>query len=288
MSLKSLIPWQARIAAKIVLSRLPVTNAFWHRLDLFSHGSMDRADYALSVFQSHYERAQFARKGLDFIALELGPGDSVASAIIARAHGASRCFLVDAGAFATRDLSSYRATSNLLIQKGLLAPRLDDASSLEDVLHACGGTYLVKGLESLREVPSQSVDFVWSHAVLEHIRAGEFLSTVKELRRIVRPDGICSHRVDLQDHLGGKLNNMRISSRIWESNWMARSGFYTNRIRMREMVSLFGEAGFTVDVLWKGQWSQLPTPRGALAREFRGLTDADLLTHSFDAVLRPA
>ena len=287
MSLKSLIPWQAKIAAKIVLSRLPVANALWHRMNLFSHGAMDKPDYALGVFQKHYEPASFGRKGMNFIALEIGPGDSAASAVIARAHGAKHCFLVDAGAYATRDLKLYRSVAELLSNRGLAAPDFDDATSFDEVLEISGGVYLTNGLVSLREVPSGSVDFIWSHAVLEHVRRDEFLPTMKELRRILRADGVCSHRVDLQDHLGGKLNNMRISSRLWEQEWMARSGFYTNRIRMRQMLELFGEAGFAVDVPWIGEWQHAPLARKSLAREFRHLGDADLLVYAFDALLRP-
>ncbi len=287
MSLKSLIPWQAKIAAKIVLSRLPVANALWHRMDLFSHGAMDKPDYALGVFRKHYEQAAFGRKGKDFVGLEVGPGDSVASAVIARAHGANRCFLVDAGAYAARDLGLYRSVARLLADRGLDAPGLDGARSLDEVLELSGGVYLTHGLASLSEVPSESVDFIWSHAVLEHVRRDEFLPTMKELRRVLRADGVCSHRVDLQDHLGGKLNNMRVSSRIWEQDWMARSGFYTNRIRMRPMLKLFDEAGFSVDVTWEGKWDRLPTARDTMAREFHHLTEEDLLVYAFDAVLRP-
>jgi predicted SAM-dependent methyltransferase len=255
---------------------------------MFSHGAMDRPDYALGVFKSHYDRTFFARKGRDFVGLEIGPGDSIASAIIARAHGADRCVLVDAGAYATKDLEPYRQVAKLLSDRGLEAPRLDGAASLREVLALCRGEYLTDGLTSLRDVPSASVDFIWSHAVLEHIRVDEFLPTMRELRRIVRSDGVCSHRVDLQDHLGGQLNNMRIPSHLWERDWMARSGFYTNRIRMRQMVGLFEEAGFAVDVPWTAEWSRIPTARSSMAREFHNLSDADLLVYAFDAVLRPA
>jgi SAM-dependent methyltransferase len=288
VSLSRLIPWQAKILAKIVLSRLPVANAIWHRMNMFSHGAMDRPEYALGVFHSHYNRTHFGRKELGFVALEIGPGDSISSAIIARAHGASRCVLVDAGSYATKDLKSYRAIAKLLADRGLDAPVIGEASSLDEILAICGGVYLTNGFASLRDLPSGSVDFIWSHAVLEHIRRDEFLPTMKELRRIIRLDGACSHRVDLQDHLGGGLNNMRIPTRLWERDWMARSGFYTNRIRMRQMVSLFEEAGFVVDVPWVAEWSRVPTARSSLAREFQHLPDTDLLVYAFDALLRPA
>ena len=39
---------------------------------------------------------------------------------------------------------------------------------------------------------------------------------------------------------------MRIPTRWWEADWMARSGFYTNRMRMTEMLGAFEAVGFTV------------------------------------------
>lgn len=94
-----------------------------------------------------------------------------------------------------------------------------------------------------------SIDFIWSQAVLEHIRKSEFLDTMLELHRILRPNGVCSHVVDLKDHLGGALNNLRFSEKLWESNFMASSGFYTNRIRYSEMLDIFHQAGFSVEVV---------------------------------------
>lgn len=44
---KGRLPWWSRIAAKIVLSRLPAGYGLWRRIGLFRHGEMDRTGYAL-------------------------------------------------------------------------------------------------------------------------------------------------------------------------------------------------------------------------------------------------
>ena len=288
MNLKTLIPWHAKIAAKLVLSRIPAAYAFWHRFDLFSHGLMDRPDYAIGVFSSHYDRTDFERKGHGFVAMEFGPGDSALSAVIAQAYGATSCYLVDAGGYATHDVGLYRHTATLLSDRALARSNLADATTFDEVLQRCHAQYLTEGLASLRTLPSQSVDFMWSQAVLEHVRRDDFLPVMKELRRILRPNGACSHTVDLKDHLGGGLNNMRISSRWWEREWMANSGFYTNRLRLSEMLDLFQQAGFKADLIGVDKWDRLPVRNSALAREFRHLTDSDLLVKEFDVLLRAA
>lgn len=284
--MRKLIPWWGRIGAKLILSRLPAGYGLWRRLNIFAHGYMQRADYALNVFQQHFSHAGIP-VGNGFVALELGPGDSVSSAVIAAAHGATHTHLVDAGRFATSELSVYRDVARALQQRNLRPPPLEEAQDVDSLLRICRASYGTRGLQSLREIPSGSVDFIWSHAVLEHVRRKEFAETVREMRRIIRPRGICSHQVDLQDHLGGALNNMRIPSRWWESDWMACSGFYTNRLRMSEIVRMFESAGFEVDILKKSSWDAMPTPRAALAREFRDQEAADLLVNAFEAVLRP-
>src|SRR3954451_4881125 len=101
--LRKLVPWWARIGAKLVLSRLPAGYEQWRKLNLFAHGSMDRSDYVLRVFRQHFAQAgDFNDR--EFVALEIGPGDSISSALVARAHGATQVHLVDAGMYATQDI----------------------------------------------------------------------------------------------------------------------------------------------------------------------------------------
>ena len=288
MSLRSLMPWYARIGAKLVLSRLPAAYFVWHRLGYFSHGAMDRPDYAHRVFRQHFDAGTFPRKAGGFVGLELGPGDSALSAVAARAYGAAAWHLVDAGRFATPDLAPYRAMADMLRLQGRNAPDLANAGDLDAVLSACGAHYGTTGLRALQALVPERLDLVWSQAVLEHVRRGEFLQTMQALRRALRPGGLCSHTVDLRDHLGGGLNNMRLRSPLWESPWMVRSGFYTNRLRLSEMLALFREAGFAPQVTRTAHWESPPLPRHKLALEFRGLPDDDLLVREFDVLLRPA
>ena len=277
-------PWWIRIGIKLVLTRLPIAAAVWRRLGIFRHGAMDDPSYAVGVFESHRKRAGLTDlKGCTV--LELGPGDSIASAVIARAHGA-RALLVDAGPFASQDIDGYRALSGRLHATGLDAPNLECAQTLEDVLDICQAVYLTDGLRSLQEVPDRSVDLILSQAVLEHVRVSEFDATMREMARVLTRDGIASHRVDLRDHLGGGLNNLRIPSSLWERASVVRSGFYTNRMSMAEMVDCFERSYLTVQTTIRSQWLRPPIRRRSIAREFRGRTDADLRVAGFDVVLR--
>jgi len=283
-----MIPWYARIAAKLVFSRLRIPYSTWRRVNLFTHGLMAEPKYAISVFEHHFRQCDFARKREGYVLLELGPGDSLLSALIARANGAIASYLVDVDAFATVDIEKYFATLDLLRAQGKPVPQEADVSDLNTLLRACNAHYLTRGVESLRSIPAQSVDFIYSHAVLEHVRRHEFQAVLNEFRRILRPDGVGSHRIDLTDHLGGGLNNLRIASEYWEAEWVARSGFYTNRLRFSEIVRLCKQTPFTVETLDVQRWQDLPLPLRSIANEFRHLDINDLLVKSFDLILRPS
>lgn len=286
---KSRLPWWTKIAAKVVLSRLPARYRLWQRLDLFKHGYMEDPAYAWETFTTHWQRSDFAGKDRPgFTCLEVGPGDTLSSCLLAHVHGAVTCHLVDAGAFARADMAPYRRLEAWLGERGHRLPPAACDGDVATMLRALGGDYRTRGLESLRDIPDGSVHFVWSQAVLEHIRRRDFLPFMRELRRVLHPGGVCSHTVDLKDHLGGALNNLRFSEQTWEAEWMARSGFYTNRIRFGEMCRLFAEAGFAVEIVRRDEWPSLPTPRGALAAPFAGLDEADLLVRGFQVLLRPA
>jgi Methyltransferase domain len=279
---KSVPPWPAKIAAKIVLARLPMPHRVWKRLGIFEHSAFSAPDYVQVVLR-HYN---MVRPIAPFTCLELGPGDTLASALVMAALGAERTYLVDVGEFADRDLATYHGVAQTLRQRGFEAPELLEARNLEDVLNRCRAVYLTEGLASLQRLTSASVDFIWSHAVLEHVRRRDFGDVVAELHRIARPGSLSSHVVDLEDHLSRSLNSLRFPDRLWESNFFASSGFYTNRIRHQQMLEIFRHAGFTMVKDEPAHWDRLPVRRQALASAFRSLPDEDLLISGFTALLR--
>jgi SAM-dependent methyltransferase len=246
---------------------------------------MERPEYALKIFRRHFDAACFARKAGNFVALEFGPGDSLCSALIARTFGASRTFLVDVESCATANLAVSRRMESHMHRLGLCPPSLDHCRSMDDVAEACSAEYLTEGLVSLRKIPSESVDFVWSHAVLPYVRRKEFLAVLQELRRVQRPDGIGSHCIPIKDIIGGELNDLRFSKRIWESSFMANSRFYTNRLRYLELLRLFRQAGFEPEVVLETRWKTLPTPRRKMAKQFALLAEEDLQVSDFDVLL---
>ena len=117
------------------------------------------------------------------------------------------------------------------------------------------------------------------------IRTHDVLFTAnKELRGIIILDGICSHLTLLVNSLG-ELNSLRFSQNIWESNFMANSGFYTNRLRYSQFSELFREAGFATEVVQIRQWD-VPTPKPQLFKKFIAMSDEELSVYSFSVILQ--
>ena len=55
-------------------------------------------------------------------------------------------------------------------------------------------------VEMMRSLPAASVDFVSSTNTLEHIPATDIGPILAECRRLLRPDGVVSCRIDMRDH----------------------------------------------------------------------------------------
>lgn len=162
------IPWWAKITAKIILSRLPLGYAVWQKLGLFRHGSMDSFGYVKRVFDQHLEVAGLAGSLEGSTILEFGPGDSVASAILGASYRATT-ILIDAGEYAAADVEFYQRFAESLADSYYQTPSLAHAKDRNEVLDLCNAEYLTEGLKSLRSIATNSVDLIFSQAVLEHV-----------------------------------------------------------------------------------------------------------------------
>jgi SAM-dependent methyltransferase len=278
MTAGSKLPWYIKMPVKLILARIPISHKMWNGLGLFKFGNMQDFSYAQKVFTTHLTQAGLLEKekNIDKVVMELGPGESLFSAVLARAYGFKRSLLVDVGAFALPDLNLYQDFSQWLANQGLISPPIRDCDATNSMLAILDSQYLTNGLKSLKSLPDNSVDFIFSQAVLEHVRKHEFTETIKELWRVLKPGGLSTHNVDFKDHLEASINNLRFSDQLWEAEWMASSGFYTNRIRLGEMTSIIEEQGFEADVLDKTEWQFVPISRKCLNPRFRDMPDADL------------
>ena len=107
-----------------------------------------------------------------------------------------------------------------------------------------------------------------------------------ELYRVLKIDGVISHQIDLRDHLGGGLNNLRFSDKLWESNFFANSGFYTNRIGFDKMLLTFKSLNFKFEILNIERWFLLPLKKDRMNKKFREQSEDSLKVKVFDIILK--
>jgi Methyltransferase domain len=96
---------------------------------------------------------------------------------------------------------------------------------------------------------SQSFDLISSTFTLEHIPREDIAAILVEARRLLAPGGLISCSIDLQDHYAfadpriSIYNFLRFSQRTWDA--VNCSLHFQNRLRARDHLALFVEAGLT-------------------------------------------
>lgn len=296
MKISKHVPWLVVVVVKILLSRFGLPYSFWKRIQLFELGNMNIPQKALDNFISHLTTAGLISSSSPLIIrnpkvqsltiLELGPGDSLFSAVIASSLGAKRTYLIDSGDFATHSTEAYQEMVMFLREKGLGCDNINISDDFDAILFKSNAQYLTEGVHSLHKLSDSSIDFCFSNSVLQHIPKDQFPLLVSEMHRVISPSGVCVHRVDLKDMLGGKLNHLRFPEFLWESRLFRNSGFYTNRFRFQEMIQMFSDGGFQHDVPLIMRWNSLPTCRSSMSGLFCDLPEDELLVSHFDLVLR--
>jgi hypothetical protein len=281
------VPWWLKIAGKVVLSRLPLSHSAFSWLNIFRHSytSDNPAQQVLALEgRIKWYRARTGR--IPDTVLEIGPGENTTCAVVYKSLGVRRVILLDVGDFGTRYAEAYRRVAAAAAKRSLAPPNLDHADSREEIFRRCGGEYHTGGLADLMRLPSACADLVSSLAVVEHIRRRELTPTFTEMRRVMKDDAIACHWVDFQDHLGGRLANLRFSPAIWESEFMARSGFYTNRVSPSQLTAILQNAGLNVEIENRGVWAEPAATRASIAPQLRAdWTDEDLRVCSMSLIL---
>lgn len=279
--------WFIKLCVKLAIARVSAPYQFWRRIGIFRHGSPKEQ------FRTARHRLQLA---LDFHAkhgigavkrvLELGPGDSLALAIPAMAQGMS-CDFVDVGDFAAYLAKDYAGLAAQCEEEFGARPFTGvDFKTRESLLKCVGASYGTDGLQSLRKLSDDSIDVSLSTVVLEHVRIDEFDETFTELFRVTRPGGTGRHFVDVTDHLGGRLNNLRFPREMWESRLMASSGFYTNRLRPSQIIQRAKDVGFQTATIRMQRFPIIPTPKKHMSKEFLDRPDEDFEIATFELALR--
>jgi len=249
IKLKALVPWWMKMGMKLSMSIIPKKEKLFGSF-MYINGLItpERSYFVCDGKYNNSGRTPVNGKNV----LELGPGDSLLSLVYFYGLGCEKMFLVDVGSFASRKIEIYWDYVDFLLDQ---KEYMDDCTrdirvlktcqTLEQLIEKANAVYLLDGLSSLKSVPSNSIGFCFSQAVIEHIYKDELRETIDQLYRVCEPGGLSSHGVDYSDHLSFALHSLRFSERFWESKLIKRAGFYTNRFRHNTVREMFSQAGFS-------------------------------------------
>jgi hypothetical protein len=116
--------------------------------------------------------------------------------------------------------------------------------SLIDLLKFCNIKYLAPGDAAKLPLPSNSVDFHTSHAVLEHIAPDILKTILKEGNRVTKEVGLFIHRIDYSDHFSysdpsiSPINFLQFDDDEWD-RIAGNRYMYMNRLRDDDFIELF-------------------------------------------------
>jgi SAM-dependent methyltransferase len=221
---------------------------------------------------------------------EFGAGWDLAIPLSYAALGVGRQVLVDIRPsvrveLVNDSLAAFdRLWDELEAEAGRELRRLDGPiGSAGELEERFGITYLAPRDARATGLTAETVDFVSSTDTCEHIPGADLAEIFRESRRLLRPGGAFSCRIDLQDHYSyfdsslSRYNFLRFSDRAWS---LVNSPLHhQNRLRSPDYLRLVREAGLEV----VAERPSGPSEEGLeqlrslpLAPRFRGYTPEEL------------
>lgn len=213
--------------------------------------------------------------------LELGPGGSLGFGLLALEKGLAQYFAIDDGLhtfISSRQITSYK---NLLKNNS-------DAFAQYFQKTPSGWRYQPKKIRSLTidqtskyPLADESVDIIYSCAVLEHVHALDLCFS--EMTRVLRPGGIMYHEVDLRDHIFSQKSLWFLTiSDFWFHILFSRTGAYVNRKRFSFYKKLFDKNNLKVVNFHRNIEFEASLKKNT----FREFSSEDLQIATFTVVLR--
>jgi SAM-dependent methyltransferase len=285
--------WQAKARAFKLLSGVPFGTSLHFMLQRYVTRRLPRPEKQvkaiyefsqklLSLYKTHSTRDVGASTFFEF-----GSGRDLVVPLAFSAGGAKRFLTLDIERLAKLDL--VRSNAGLVAKlSGVTRPAL---SSWEDLDRSWNVDYRAPADARATGLANNAIDCAVSVETLEHIPAADIAAILKELHRILRPDGLAVMQIDYGDHYKGfdpsisSFSFLTYSDQDWQP---FQSRFqYVNRLRHSEYLDLFRNAGFEIVMAQPDRRPVEPVIKARLALRFQKFTEEDLFTLGALIVARP-
>jgi SAM-dependent methyltransferase len=257
--------WQVKAAIQATLSRAPGGYAVHRRLQ--DRLGTDRLDVAEEYERKRRFLMRMRGHGLDWqdrTFLEVGTGWHPFLPLVLQLLGAQRVLTLDVNPWLSADtlVETARAIDSVADRlaedfgvdaamargaMGELARRVETGEDLRTALLAHSVDYRCPADAGATDLDADSIDYVISSNVLEHVPPTEIRRMLTEAKRVLRPGGVSAHHVDPGDHFSADerittVNFLKFSPRAWHA--IASGLAYHNRLRCIDYPRMHEELGF--------------------------------------------
>ena len=234
MSIKPFIKVPLVLVENVFFSFLPSARKIVERVvfNPYSFG-FNHLEYAKKQFESFLLKVSPMRVR-DKVILELGPGGSIGFGLLALKNGAKKYYAIENGNHAKIDSKIFTAYKKLLDNNTRLISELFTKNFHFNREKIC---FIENDQVSPYNIPDNSVDIIYSCAVLEHVHNLDFCFS--EMTRVLKSGGVMNHQVDLRDHIFSQRSIwfLKISDRVFNALF-SKTGEYVNRKRFSHYLQL--------------------------------------------------
>jgi hypothetical protein len=285
--------WQTKAVIQAALSRVPCHRALYSwlhsRFGGVSRTLGDQLDRKIGIIKRMRANGMPVEGA---IAVEIGTGWHPVLPLLLYVIGARRVITLDLNPWLTRttlrvavdgiEQQASRIAGEFEVPVELIQERISVAKQvtrLADVipvraLAACNIEYRMPCDASATGLSANSVDYIISANVLEHVPKEVMVGMFGEARRVLKDGGLMYHHINPGDHFASDLritssNFVRFSPTAWY--FLGGSGLaYHNRLRCSDYLTLVEGAGFEI----RGSYSHVDS------RALAALQSGEIPVHS--------
>ena len=237
--------WRLQVLSMTLKSRMPFSNSMRRlkRRMLGYKPDSENLSYTLENLEQMQSELASLNRSFRGIILEIGSGWFPTIPLMLAMDGAKHIYMTDLNPH--MDDLTFQATVDYLRRYRSESEFFTAINSLDDL----PATYLAPF--NIDQLDHNSIDYIFSRTVLEHIPPKEIVELLSALRPKLASGGLMVHLIDNSDHLEFADKSI---SRINFLTWSKRKHSFVNsliaggenRLRHHEYPPIFRQAGFEV------------------------------------------